>query len=575
MIDEAFRRRLVQSASVTRAVLRNPALRRVVLAFFLFNAVEFGTWVAMLLYAYAKIGPSSIGVVALAQLLPAAFAAPFLGSLADRFDRRWVLGGAYAAQAISLALAGAGMLLDVSPILVVLAAAATATAIGATRPTQGALLPSISRTPTELTAANGLAGTVEGLGLLAGPAGAAAILAVATPGHVFLVGAALSAISVGLVASVARPDVGARSPAHANVPDEGEAALQAPRVAADAPREPEREGVFAGLRVLRRRGDSRLVVALLALRMATSGGMDVLFVLLALDVFRSGDSGAALLNAALGAGTVLGGAATFSLVGRQRLAPAMALSAALLGGALALLAVLSDAGPAPILIAAAGLGYAAADVIGRIILQRVTPDEVLARVLGALEGVGLVGLSLGSLLVPPIAAAIGPQSAIIVVAALLPVGVAVAWRGLVRIDREVKVPLRTLRLLGISPVFAALPAPQLEWAARRAHWLAIEAGHVLIREGDVGDAYYVLESGGMRITRGGAELRIANEHGDGFGEIALLYDVPRTATVAATEPSIVLAMDRADFLEVLTGHEQSRRVAERAATERRARTATP
>jgi CRP-like cAMP-binding protein len=156
-----------------------------------------------------------------------------------------------------------------------------------------------------------------------------------------------------------------------------------------------------------------------------------------------------------------------------------------------------------------------------------------------------------------------------VVAALLPVGVVVAWRGLTRIDREVKVPVRTLRLMRIASVFAPLPPPQLEWVARRARWLTVEPGQTLIREGDVGDAYYVLDRGRMQITRGGTELRIASEHAEGFGEIALLYDVRRTATVKALDSAVVLAIDRTDFLEVITGHEHSRRIAERAAIDRR------
>jgi MFS family permease len=539
-------------------VLRNPALRRVVLAFFLFNAVEFGTWVAMLLYAYAAIGPATIGVVVLVQLLPAAIAVPFLASLADRYDRRLVLAGSYVAQSASIALAGLGMLQHAPSPLVLVAAAAVAMSTAATRPTQGAFLPAISRTPTELTAANGLAGTVEGLGLLGGPLGAAAILAAAAPAEVFLVGAVLCAIAAALVMSVRTPgaDPGAVSDLDRD-PDHDQ----------DEDGHPH-EGLLGGLSALRRRRDSRLVVALLGLRMVTSGGMDVLFVLLALDLFKSGDSGAAVLNASLGAGTVIGGAAMVALVGRQRLAPAMALSAGVLGGALAMVAVIDNGAFAPLLIAVAGFGYAAADVIGRIILQRVTPDEVLARVLGALEGVGLIGLVLGSLLVPPIAAVIGPQSSSLVVAALLPAGVVLAWRGLARIDREVKVPIRTLRLLRVSPVFAPLPPPQLEWLARRARWMTVETGQVVIREGDIGDAYYVLDRGRMEITRDGTELRIAADHAEGFGEIALLYGVRRTATVRALEPSVVLAVDRTDFLEVITGHEHARHIAELAASDR-------
>lgn len=540
---------------VALAVAKNPALLRVVVAFFLFNAVEFGTWVAILLYAYAETGAASIGLVALAQLLPAAVAAPFIAALADRYPRSRVLVATYGVQAASLGAAAAGILLGAPPAAVYLAAAVTATAIGATRPTQGALLPSISRTPAELTAANGLAGTVEGLGLLLGPLGAAAILLIGTPGHVLVIGAAGCAVASALVFRLARPG-GMPQSIDADAPSPGEV------------HEADHESMTAGLAALRRQPATRLVVGLLGLRMVTSGGMDVLFVLLALQLFRTGDSGAAVLNAALGAGTVLGGAATFSLVGRQRLAPAMAISAIVLGGGLAAVAAVTSAALAPLVIALAGIGFAAADVVGRIILQRVTRDDVLARVLGALEGVGLAGLSLGSVLVPVVATLFSPVAALYAVAALLPIGVAVAWRGLRRIDAETRVPVRTLALLRAAPVFAPLPPPQLEAVARRARWITLETGETVIREGDVGDAYYVLERGAVRITRAGTELRVSSERGDGFGEIALLYDVRRTATVTATESSVLVAIERADFLELLTGHEQSRHAAEHDARER-------
>lgn len=541
--------RLPASVRVIAAVWRNPALRWAVVAFLLFSAVEFGTWVAVLLYAYSATGPGSIGIVALVQLLPAAIAAPFLAGLADRFDRAGVLVGGYAAQAVALGVAGVGMLLGAPAVLVYVAAAVAAVAIAATRPTQGALLPSISRTPEELTAANGIVGTVEGLGLLMGPLAAAAILTVGSPGHVFVVGAVASLVATALALAVRRS-----SPRR-----EGVGSADG---AVDGTELHDHQGVLAGLRVLRQRGDSRTLVILLGLRMVTSGGMDVLFVLLAIEVFGSGESGAALLNAALGAGTVLGGAATFMLVGRRRLAPPMALSAGLLGASLVIGALTPVPFLASVLIAAAGIGYAAADVVGRIVLQRVTPDEVLARVLGALEGLGLVGLALGSVLVPLIAGAVGPQAAMLSIAVVLPLGVALAWRELQRIDGETRVPVRTLALLRASTILAPLPAPQLEWLARRARWTTVEPSDVVIRQGDVGDAFYLLEQGRLRVTQDGVELRIVSEFGNGFGEIALLHGVRRTASVVAISSCVLLTIDRADFLEVLTGHEQSRRRAE-------------
>ena len=545
---------LALSGRVVRAIMRSPALRRVELAFLLFNIVEFGTWIVVLLYAYDATGPASVGVVALAQLLPAAVVAPLTSGLADRFPRERVLLAGYLAIAVTTAATGLAMALGSDPLVVYAAAATIASALTVIRPTQGALLPGLSRTPEELAAANGLTGTVEGLGLFLGPAAAAAILLVATPDVVFAAATGAALLGALLVARLPRTVPTGADPDGAHHSD-GHLATDVPTV-----------GLLAGLRTVARERNTRLVVAILGLKMATSGAMDVLFVLLALELFDVGDSGAGVLNAALGLGTVLGGAVTFSLVGRQRLAPSLAGSVLLCGLAIAGIGVVAVFWTAPVLIAVAGLGFAACDVVGRTILQRVTPDAVLARVLGVLEGIGLAGLAFGSVLIGLLAGEVGVQVAVVIAGLTLPVAVALAWPGLRRMDRDALVPTRALDLLRGAALFAPLPPPQQEWVARRARWITAEPGVQVIRQGDIGDAYYVLESGRLSVTQDGTLLRESDATAWGFGEIALLHDVPRTATVTALEPSVLLMLSRADFLEALTGQEAVRDGAERIAS---------
>jgi hypothetical protein len=302
--------------------------------------------------------------------------------------------------------------------------------------------------------------------------------------------------------------------------------------------------------------------------MVTSGAMDVLFVLLALEVLQTGDSGAAILNAALGIGTIVGGAATFSLVGRQALAPVLAVAALVWGGSLVVVGAVAPIWLAAPLIAIGGMGYAACDVVGRTILQRVTPDRMLARVLGALEGINLAGLALGSIVVTVVVGFAGVQVALIAVGLLLPLGVGLSWLGLRTMDRTTLVPTRALELLRAVPLFEPLAPPQLECVVRQTRWLTLEPGEVLIREGDVGEGYYVLESGELSVTQGGRSLRTVAQRGVGVGEIALLQDVPRTASVTAVRPSVLLTLERADFLEAITGHPQAHDAARRVVAER-------
>ena len=422
-----LREHLALTWSVVRSTSRSPALRRVQLAFLLFNIVEFGTWIVVLLYAYDATGPASVGLVVLIQLIPAALLAPFLASLADRFPRDRVLAVGYLAMAVTAAATGLAMASGASPLVVYAAATTLAVAFPVARPTQGALLPGLARTPEELCASNGLSGTVEGLGLMLGPLAAAAILAVSTPAAVFAAASVASVIAAGLVVRLPRPIVFARS---------------APAVglsrATDAP--DEAMSLLDGLRMVGREPNTRLVVMILGLRMVVVGAMDVLFVLLALELFDAGDSAAGLLNAALGVGTIVGGAITFSLVGRQRLAPSLAAAVLVCGVALVVLGTLALPWLAPPLIAIAGIGLAASDMVGRTILQRVSPDAVLGRVLGALEGIGLAGLAVGAVAVSILADVFGVRVTAVLVGLILPLAVALSWAGLARMDRDVARP---------------------------------------------------------------------------------------------------------------------------------------
>jgi MFS family permease len=536
-------------AAVARRLWRNGALRRVMPAFLLFAAAEYGTWVAILLYAYERTGPASVGVVALIQLVPAALLAPAASSLGDRFPRERVLVGGYLGQAIAMGSTALAMLADAPIPIVYGLAIAAATSIVVTRPTQSALLPSLAVAPDELTAANAASGVVEGAGLLLGPLIAGAIVAVATPATVFMVAAVAMFIAAAAVTGIRPTD--ALAVVDETVGD------QVPTT-----------GVLEGLRTVLADRDARLVVGLMTARMLMIGTVDVLFVLLALDLLGMGEPGAGLLSGALGAGAILGGASTFRVVGRSRLSVVAAAGAIAWGLAMAGIAFTAAASLAPILVVLGGAGLAIVDIAGRTMLQRSIRDEVLARVFGLQEGLGMAGLAAGSILVPFLVALVGLVGAVLVTAAILPVLVMAWWRRLTDLDRRSVVPVREIALLRRSPIFRPLPAPQLEAVARRAQWVTVPAGVNIISEGEPGDRFYVLGSGSLRVERRGRHLRDVDVIGDGVGEIALLRGVPRTASVGTMTDASLLAIDRAPFLAAITGHPGAFAAAEREAAAR-------
>lgn len=537
---------------VVRRLWRNAAFRRVLPAFFLFTAAEYGTWVAILLFAYERTGPVSVGIVALIQLLPSALVAPAASSLGDRYPRERVLALGYAGMAVALALIGLSMAAGVPAPVVYAIAAITGCTMIIPRPAQSSLLPSLAITPDELTAANAASGLMEGAGILAGPLAAAAILSVSDPSGVFLAAALAVVVAVALT-------VGLRSSG-------GLAALSDDSLVTDGPDQDPGTAdgsPLAGLRAVLADADARLVVGLLTARNVMVGAADILFVLLALDLLGIGEPGAAVLSGALGAGAMLGGLATFAVIGRSRLAAFAAVGALAWGLALAVLGLSAAAWSAPWLVIVGGSGLAVVDIVGRTLLQRAIRDEVLSRVFGLQEGLAMAGLAVGSLLVPALVQLAGLVGAVVAIAALLPALVGLSWTRLARLDRRIVVPVREIALLRRTTLFRPLPGPQLEAVARRAVWFTVPAGAAIIREGEPGDRFYVLAAGSLSVEREGRHLRDLDAVGEGIGEIALLEGVPRTATVTATADSTLLAIDRATFLLAITGHPDAFAAAQR------------
>jgi len=185
------------------------------------------------------------------------------------------------------------------------------------------------------------------------------------------------------------------------------------------------------------------------------------------------------------------------------------------------------------------------------LLQRLVPNRLLTRVLGLVWGLAMGGVAVGSIAAPAVVRAIGPRPAFVVVGSILPLLAMLTYRKLIAIDRTVA-PAPELDLIDRVPLFAPLSIATKEQVAASLVPMSFAAGEVVIQAGDAGDRFYIVGDGELDIDAGGHHTTAHED--DYFGEIALLRDVPRTATVKATVDSNLYALQRTDFLSAVTGH---------------------
>lgn len=513
-----------------RDALRSRDLRLMVTAFL---ADGLGSWAyatVLIVYIFERTGSTTwIAIVSASRWLPSLLLASYGGVLADRYERTRLM----ITSAILSFFAMAGLALVVAvdgPLALLLALSVVSAAVACPyRPCSGALTPAIVP-ERDLAAANGLFSSLESLAVVLGPALGGLLLLADEPAAAFQ----LNALSF-LVAALLVNRLEVRSTGDS---EQGESVVRA---------------FLDGLSALRAERVATVLVLFCALDSAVYGASTVLYVPISQQLGTGNDGFGYLL-----AGCALGGVIAAGVANRLSASPRLA--PIILGGitlqALPFAATVWVHQP-PIgfvLQLVSGVGMILVDVLAITALQRDMPRGVLGRVLSLLDVAFIGAILLSSFLFAFVFAAIDLHATLLVIGIGFPAVAVLGIRPLLRSDRQSAEALRALApriaLLEVLDLFSAAARPVIERVARAIDEVDVPADTFLIREGDPPDALWIIVNGEVEVTIGGTFVRTMGPRSY-FGEIGLLREIPRTATVRTVEPCVLWKLSGEDFLEAL------------------------
>jgi MFS family permease len=520
---------LIQSL---RDAMANDGIRRIEAFWTLGIAADAGLMVVLLVQVYAREGVVAAGVLGAVRMVPGVLAGLLSGGLLMRFraERTLAVLGLVrtaAAAACAVVIAVGGSTLTLYALAAVLAAAAAPS-----RPLSATLMPAVARSPHELVAANMAWSTGEGLGAMVGPFVVGLLVAVGRP--------ELGAAATALVFLACAISVGGLRLEHAADATGGGASHARGLRLLD------------GIRTMRRRPVVGWTLTSVFAQILTRGLLVPLTVVASIELLAMGEPGVGLLSAALGLGGLLGAIFAASLTRTDRLIRTEAAAVAWWGAPIAIIGLLPIPGVALVAMIVVGVANAVFDIAIFTILQRGTSNDERAPVFALLEGLVGAGLVVGSLLAPVLLAAFGIRGALAVSGAILPIVALIVYGRVGRRERVSVVDEEILRLLRAVPVFGELPLTAFERLASALEPLAFEPGETIMREGDLGDRFVVIDTGEVEVSAGGAPMARLG-HGSGVGEIALLRRSPRTATVTALTPVRGYAIGCAQFIAAVSG----------------------
>jgi MFS family permease len=534
------RGRLATSARALSATARCPSLLRAQLSFGATWTGEAAFTAAIGVVAFHDGGAAAVGVVAFARLAPTALFTPFGAVFADRFPRDRVL----VLSALVRAVAGVGIvavLVAGGPHLAVYALAVISTmAFRLFRPTHSALLPGLCSTPFELSTANVVRGMLDSVSTLLGPLAAALLLFIASPNAVFATSAALSLASGALLFRLSY-----EAP---------------PRKRPEPLRRIARETI-EGFQALTRYRDAGLLIWLSLAQSLTQGFLSVFMVVLAFEELGMGAPGVGILNAAVGAGAVAGSFGASMFVTGRRLAVLEGVGVLLWGVPLTLCGVLPLAPVVLAMMCLNGIGMALVDIGLHTLPARLVPEVLLARIFGVKGSLTALAGAAGALVTPVAIDLLGIQGAMVALGLIAPALTALVWVRLRAIDATIEQRDTEVAVLNHVPIFGPLPMPAIDGLALHVEQVHFESGQVVCSQGEDADSFYLIEAGAADVIGDGRVVRTLDS-GDGFGEIALLGESSRTATVRARTPLRLYAVDGREFRSTVSGYTSSRREAD-------------
>ena len=436
-----------------------------------------GDWlylVALVVLVYEQTqDPVILGIVGAARMLPYIVLSIPAGVIADRFDRRMVLLVSDLARAVCMVVMGVLVALD-GPLVLIAAVAILAACFSTFfYPAIGALVPSLVGDEREFGPANSAWATLDNLAWIVGPGVAGLLLATGDLAAAFLINAVSFTVIAVVLWSLPPSRAAAREPVAQAVADAdaepapgGEATPGTDTPAAPAMRRILGRDVPASISLPVVAG----VILMDTATWFTFGGIGILIVVIAVDVFHGGDAATGYLNAALGVGGTIGALLSGALVLRPRLGPVLIAGGSVLGIATIALGLSNVIGVAFVAIAVASAGNLILDVSRTTILQRAVPDAFRGRVNGLLYTTQSVSESSGTLVIPILVSVFGFG----IVMGVAGVAVIVATAGAVLLiagsgdvapgpyDAE-------LRRIARLPLFGGLSPARVEGAAARAH----------------------------------------------------------------------------------------------------------
>jgi len=519
------------TVAAVREALANEGIRRLELIWSIGIAADAALLVVLLVVVYAQDGALAAGVLGAVRMGPAVLTGMLAGAVVRRFGGRRVLLVLGLLRAAAAALCAVVIATGMPVPWLYLLAAVGAIAGAPVRPAAATLMPGLARSPGELVAANMAWGTGEGLGTFAGPFLAGLLIAV---GQLPLA-AALVAVAFLVTVIVA---AGLR--------------FEHATDAAGGGREERGLGIADGLRALRRRPVLRWSMLGVYGQVTTRGLLNPLLVVASIELLGMGDAGVGLLSAALGLGGFVGAVFALSAARPDRLILTEAAALAYWGAPIAVIGLLQFPAVGLAAMVVTGIANAVYDVAIITIFQRGSSNQERAAVFSLFEGVAGLGLVTGSLLAPVLLAAFGPSGALAVAGSILPILALILYARIGRADRVSVIDEDVVRLVRQVEVFAELPLTAVERLAAGMTPVTASRGDVVVREGEPGDTFVVLASGEVEITIGGRPMDRLGP-GSGFGEIALLRQSPRTATVTALTDVTGYAIDAGTFACAVSG----------------------